>query len=140
MSRPSTARSTGRKNQRPERLSGLLRDAAHTCSQRCQCGSCNGEKRQDYSDTEREDTENQSKRECLEHRARENGGTPAHSDSERLERCCKPGKSEGERPDTGKEQPARFLRLDWKEFPTQSPVCSRDDGFSTGLDGITFSQ
>ena len=29
---------------------------------------------------------------------------------------------------------------DWKEFPTQSPVCGRDDGISTGLSGITFSR
>lgn len=29
---------------------------------------------------------------------------------------------------------------DWKEFPTQSPVCGRDDGISTGLYGITFSK
>ena len=28
----------------------------------------------------------------------------------------------------------------WKNFPTQSPVCSRDDGFSTRLDGIAFSK
>jgi DNA (cytosine-5)-methyltransferase 1 len=27
---------------------------------------------------------------------------------------------------------------DWHNFPTQPPVCSRDDGFSAGLDGITF--
>ena len=27
---------------------------------------------------------------------------------------------------------------DWQNFPTQSPVCSRDDGFSSQLDGITF--
>jgi len=27
---------------------------------------------------------------------------------------------------------------DFRDFPTQSPVCSRDDGFSTLLDGITF--
>lgn len=27
---------------------------------------------------------------------------------------------------------------DWKNFPTQSPVCGGDDGLSTGLDGITF--
>ena len=27
---------------------------------------------------------------------------------------------------------------DWRNFPTQSPVCSRDDGLSAGLDGITF--
>lgn len=28
----------------------------------------------------------------------------------------------------------------WRNFPTQSPVCSRDDGVSYGLDGITFSK
>ena len=33
---------------------------------------------------------------------------------------------------------AGLLRSDWKEFPTQSPICSRDDGFSEQLDGITF--
>lgn len=27
----------------------------------------------------------------------------------------------------------------WEQFPTQSPVCSRDNGLSLGLDGITFS-
>lgn len=26
----------------------------------------------------------------------------------------------------------------WKNFPTQPPICSRDDGFSAELDGITF--
>ena len=29
---------------------------------------------------------------------------------------------------------------DWHDFPTQSPVCSRDDGVSSRLDGITFSK
>lgn len=28
----------------------------------------------------------------------------------------------------------------WQNFPTQPPVCSRDDGLSYGLDGITFSK
>lgn len=28
----------------------------------------------------------------------------------------------------------------WRNFPTQSPVCSGDDGISTRLDGITFSK
>lgn len=28
----------------------------------------------------------------------------------------------------------------WEDFPTQSPVCSRDDGISTRLDGIAFSK
>ena len=27
---------------------------------------------------------------------------------------------------------------EWSEFPTQSPICSRDDGISSRLDGITF--
>lgn len=29
---------------------------------------------------------------------------------------------------------------DWETFPTQSPICSRDDGLSYRLDGITFSK
>jgi DNA (cytosine-5)-methyltransferase 1 len=28
----------------------------------------------------------------------------------------------------------------WENFPTQSPVCSGDDGIPTQLDGITFSK
>jgi len=28
--------------------------------------------------------------------------------------------------------------ISWHDFPTQSPVCSRDDGLSAELDGITF--
>jgi DNA (cytosine-5)-methyltransferase 1 len=28
----------------------------------------------------------------------------------------------------------------WKEFPTKSPICSGNDGFSHKLDGITFSK
>lgn len=29
-------------------------------------------------------------------------------------------------------------KSNWNNFPTQSPICSRDDGLSTKLDGITF--
>jgi DNA (cytosine-5)-methyltransferase 1 len=28
----------------------------------------------------------------------------------------------------------------WQDFPTQSPICTRDDGISSGLDGIAFSK
>jgi DNA (cytosine-5)-methyltransferase 1 len=31
-------------------------------------------------------------------------------------------------------------RKQWQNFPTQSPVCSGDDGISHGLDNITFSK
>ena len=44
---------------------------------------------------------------------------------------------EGEEPASG--QPSRFLCPVWEEFPTQSPVCGRDDGVPRQLDGITFS-
>lgn len=32
----------------------------------------------------------------------------------------------------------RFLAEPWTSWPTQSPLCSRDDVFPAGLDGITF--
>jgi DNA (cytosine-5)-methyltransferase 1 len=34
----------------------------------------------------------------------------------------------------------RFRRMDWDQFPTQSPICSRNDGLSARLDSITFSK
>jgi len=39
-----------------------------------------------------------------------------------------------------KQQPTRLLLPTWQDFPTQSPLCSRDDGLSSRLDGITFSK
>jgi DNA (cytosine-5)-methyltransferase 1 len=33
-----------------------------------------------------------------------------------------------------------YARNNWENFPTQSPVCSGDDGISHGLDNITFSK
>jgi DNA (cytosine-5)-methyltransferase 1 len=40
----------------------------------------------------------------------------------------------------GKEQLARCFSSNWQNFPTQSPICGRDDGIPTQLDGITFSK
>jgi DNA (cytosine-5)-methyltransferase 1 len=34
----------------------------------------------------------------------------------------------------------RCVRSNWQNFPTQSPICSRNDGISSRLDGITFSK
>lgn len=64
----------------------------------------------------------------------------ADTDSTGLERCTFTGKPEETGKDTAEEQPSRFLCPDWKEFPTQSPVCGRDDGVSSKLDGISFSK
>ena len=38
------------------------------------------------------------------------------------------------------EQLTRRICSVWEEFPTQPPVCGRDDGFPGELDGITFSK
>jgi DNA (cytosine-5)-methyltransferase 1 len=38
------------------------------------------------------------------------------------------------------EQPSGRVQPDWHKFPTQSPVCGRNDGFSSRLVGITFSK
>jgi DNA (cytosine-5)-methyltransferase 1 len=32
------------------------------------------------------------------------------------------------------------LTTDWRKWPTQPPVCTGDDGFRAGLDGLTFSK
>ena len=39
---------------------------------------------------------------------------------------------------TGTRNAQGDQRGTWDNFPTQSPVCSRDDGLSSRLDGITF--
>ena len=44
----------------------------------------------------------------------------------------------GESGKDGNKQPTGLLQPDWDKFPTQSPLCGRDDGVPTGLDRITF--
>lgn len=42
---------------------------------------------------------------------------------------------------TGSQHSRTFTEIpNWRQFPTQSPVCGRDDGLPTELDGITFSK
>jgi DNA (cytosine-5)-methyltransferase 1 len=81
-------------------------------------------------------------------RERRSGLEDSHSDASRndanandkgLQGSEKHGGAGGGGPERNK-QPERLFRTDWKDFPTQSPVCSRDDGLSTKLDGITFSK
>ena len=53
------------------------------------------------------------------------------------------GKFEKAQQEKRREQ--QFSRTDsaqswWRDFPTQSPICSGDDGIPTKLDGITFSK
>lgn len=41
---------------------------------------------------------------------------------------------------TDRGQLVRPVRGKWEDFPTQSPICGRNDGLPTELDGVTFSQ
>ncbi len=59
-------------------------------------------------------------------------GDATYSKGVRFQKSIKVGKLERTRSKlTGK-------RTNWNQFPTQSPVCSGDDGLSGELDGITF--
>jgi DNA (cytosine-5)-methyltransferase 1 len=59
-------------------------------------------------------------------------GDATYSKGVRFQKSSKVGKLERTRSKlTGK-------RTNWNQFPTQSPVCSGDDGLSGELDGITF--
>lgn len=39
---------------------------------------------------------------------------------------------------SGVENDSRYAMRDWKNFPTQSPICRGNDGLSNKLDGISF--
>lgn len=62
------------------------------------------------------------------------------------ERCAKriQGKGIGfrkqEKPYPGGESTRVYSKTDWSQFPTESPVFDRNDGFSNRLDGITLSK
>ena len=66
-------------------------------------------------------------------------GDAANPSNKRLQRSKEQGGVAGIRQESH-QQPAGCVCTAWDEFPTQSPVCSRDDGFSLKLDGITFSK
>jgi DNA (cytosine-5)-methyltransferase 1 len=77
---------------------------------------------------------------------RESGGThsqmgnnAADTSNERLQGSKVNGSTGG----SGKESDkftSGCVRSNWQNFPTQSPICSRNDGLSSQLDGITFSK
>lgn len=72
----------------------------------------------------------------------------SNPDSDELQRECFSREAEAER---WKDENGRFKEYSsnnwatlpadrWSDFPTQSPVRSRDDGFPIPMDGITFSK
>lgn len=71
-------------------------------------------------------------------RACSENGAPAYADSERRKERFTPAESGQKRWRNGENGYAERRIPDWSGFPTESPVCCRDDGFPGGLDGITF--
>jgi len=67
---------------------------------------------------------------------RSNGiaGNVTDAKSKRLQKSKKIGKLEGNRFEQSNQG------NDWQRFPTESPLCTRNDGFSYKLDSITFSK
>ena len=55
----------------------------------------------------------------------------------RLQRSKANGSAKGSRQKRN-EQLAGHIPSNWQNFPTQPPICSRNDGIPTELDGITF--
>jgi DNA (cytosine-5)-methyltransferase 1 len=101
-------------------------------------------KQWDAADTESQRTWEQSS----ENRGRKDGrfndlsedGNAPDTDSIQLERECRPI-GELEREIRFSSTSSRNIwNTTWDNFPTQSPVCSGDDGISQGLDNITFSK
>ena len=78
--------------------------------------------------------------EGMDNRLKQSGALTSNSDSQqRCEgRLHKEGCKKTER-HAGSCHP-RYARGAWENFPTQPPVCSRNDGLSSELDGITFSK
>ena len=69
-------------------------------------------------------------------------------DTDGFQRECLPRKAKAERRENDNGRFEEYSGNDWatlpadrwRDFPTQSPVCSRDDGFPIPMDGITFSK
>ena len=107
---------SGRQAKRVHDCNGISRDAANTEGNR----NANGDKRTRGAKSDEFCDDNAADNFNISLQRSKNIGITAESGKESY------------------QQPTRFFRTAWKEFPTQSPLCSRDDGISYGLDGITF--
>jgi hypothetical protein len=76
-------------------------------------------------------------------------GDVADTERIRLEHSTDTGKVSGKETNAKREWNQSALpvktngngyKSNWQNFPTQSPICSRNDGISSQLDGITFSK
>lgn len=72
------------------------------------------------------------------------GFTPdAKSEQSQWSKFEQPQNSTKEQTEFGRrscENYSEYTMREWRDFPTQSPICRRNDGFPGKLDGITFSK
>ncbi|UII80044.1 DNA cytosine methyltransferase [Flagellimonas sp. CMM7] len=113
-------------------------DIAYTCGKRCHHGRDNRKERC-FQGNQGSTKKSESKRKGRKCRTRETCETSTNSNKKGLQRCKDKGIFEGCRKN-GNQQFARCIQSNWKEFPTQPPICGRDDGLPAELDGITFSK
>lgn len=62
----------------------------------------------------------------------------AHADVQRFEKCNASEKSSQTQERLAQNGNEKRRILDWSGFPTESPVCDRDDGFPGELAGLSF--
>lgn len=87
-------------------------------------------------------TENKAEiRERINNRSERSGKNEFITDSHctRLQRCCIGRKSGEKRTQQVNQLSSGSFCSTWQNFPTESPICDRNDGFPNGLSGITFS-
>ena len=140
-------RQNGYETQQPF-VRGCVRASSHSDGERCNNRSDNWKERPICYDQKRDSEENQSERTERMRRTCENGSVASYSQcpgSGQVQQEIQSEQSNGHSFDSnGGEWDAPVRRASfaerWKNFPTQSPVCSRDDGISTRLDGIAFSK
>lgn len=112
----------------------------------CRNRSNNREERPICNNKKWNSSQGQSKRTERECRFSKDGTTIANSDGKRLQSRIQSGRSDQERRETANGYASEYsvnsrrtlLSAFWDNFPTQPPICCRDDGFSSRLDGITF--
>jgi len=66
-------------------------------------------------------------------------GHAAYSNRHRLQRERESAGPYPQRRKVKGRHTPKFARADWRQWPTQSPVCGGDDGIPFQLDGISFS-
>jgi len=114
---------------RRDRLWIIAKFTENTMCSGCLCGELNKEGAKDGK--QRNTCPGNCNGICLSER------TTSNADRERYEKRNTSTKSIESERHYSKTNFERGQR-DWHNFPTEPPVCSRNDGFSAGLDGITF--